>query len=114
MLRMPKLTGWVTRFTRVVNEAEVIPRGYGYCRPMIWRQDCAMFAVIPLNFVLGAWHWFYWRVLVQGCGWRRDPYQRLRQYWIDEGRRRGYNEGYEAGVRHTVAAREVLDGSKET
>lgn len=98
-----RLTQWVTRLERYLHEGSTIPFGWGYCRPSIYRQDYCLIAPIPLNFIIGFGHWFYWRVLVRGWGWRGAGFEDLRRFWIEEGKRRGYNEGYEAGIRHTQA-----------
>lgn len=91
---------WISE--RELAEGAIIPKGWGFCRPMLYRECHCYIAPIPLNHVLGLWHWFYWRVLVRNLRVHLDPYNSLRHYWIMEGNRRGYNEGYEAGVRHAL------------
>jgi len=93
---------WVAE--RELAEGSIVPRGWGYCRPTLYRQDYCYIAPIPLNFILGFGHWFYWRILVRGFGFKGGGFESLRHYWIMEGERRGYTQGYEAGVRHTKIA----------
>jgi len=92
---------WLTR--RDLIEGECIPLGWGYCRPQLYSADRCYIAPIPLNFIFGASHWFYWRVLVHGFGYKGGGYEAQRRYWIMEGERRGYAQGYEAGINHTLA-----------
>ena len=65
-----RLTQWISRLERYLHEGSCIPFGWGYCRPSVYRQDYCLIAPIPLNFIIGFGHWFYWRVLVQGWGVR--------------------------------------------
>jgi hypothetical protein len=75
---------------------EMIPRGWGYVRDDRY-SDRVCIAPIPLNFVFGAWYWFYFRVLSRGM---KDPLVAERNYWRSRGWHEGYQDGYEAGIKH--------------
>jgi hypothetical protein len=72
------------KLVRFCREGDALQRGWGVA--YVYELG-AYTAPIPLNFMIGGWHWFYWRVLVRGFRLRtgrnalRDAY------------RRGYEDG---------------------
>lgn len=86
---------------RVVEMCSVVPRGYGVSRSALYSFNVYV-APIPMNFVYGAIEWFWWRICVRGWGW--GAYDDLRRSWMSHGEQKGFERGYETGIRHCAAA----------
>jgi len=90
------------KLLRNIRACETIPRGYGFAYHGTYTDTCYV-ALIPLNFVIGAWHNFYWYCLVRGW-FNQSPLVGVQNYWRGKGFSEGEAHGYEKGVQHTLIA----------
>jgi hypothetical protein len=82
-----------------VRPCENLPRGYGFAY-RTFHSDYTYCAPIPLNFLIGAWHNFYWWVLVRGW-FNQSPLIGVQNVWRGKGFSEGEEYGYKKGISHS-------------
>jgi hypothetical protein len=87
------------RLIRFVNECDVRPRGYGLAYTAHYSYG-SYYAPVPLNLVIRLAHDLWYR-LVRGPK-QRDYLANIRHLARTQGYQHGYDEGYTAGMRHTM------------
>jgi hypothetical protein len=95
-----------------VRCCDVVPRGYGFAYHGSY-SDTSYCAPIPLNFLIGAWHNFYWYCLVRGW-FNQSPLIGVQNFWRGKGFNEGEAYGYEKGVRHARVLKGAWKQFEET